>query len=693
MPVVEIQIRIDRFCELVRAEINSQVLPVPKVDAPAPIKGKWLEKIECASCSLIDESYSGLVTLGGMLVFKYHDSLDDVRDAGSLQPAIPKEHPVPFRLELQFVYDPSLPAPPILRYDLKVYFQSVRKGDFPIRLPGGLRASDAAIVATPEMVSIRIATAGEPVLDPPVDRLVGSEWIQLIPGALIAEPVRAALERALDEAASDPDLRRSGPARAVWLPIYGYTIWGGGDIVAVEACDPFDVDISIELGLRVAIEFPDADTMKTSALLTWDADSTWCDVLATLVFGVPFGIAFHVAAEEGVSEAILGKPFNPGAGLRKVASDDQSITFEGAGTPPDTPSPEFVRDLAQVTAEGIVIGGRIRPKVAPLLAGSVKLPMAGVDIDCNLRAVGMKFDPAQVVLRNKAGGYVGQPPRVFLAETSFVPAGAWVVATDVVNMLDPHSKAPQTVLTFLDPPGGRLPAGTQTSVFLFTDYGVRWVDLGPIPAVPLQAPDWAEGLMHDYCNSITIPWTDGRLDLVWVDPLFDPDFEHHFEMDPIRLWSVGLRELPQTGPIEVMAIGPDGGERRLGVIEGRRSIALEVATGADETLALRAPGSFSVPAPRLSQSWIFPFASVEPDSPMGASTDLLSSIKRRDDLIKVADPPYRYEGSGESDCLAPGRENWAMATRIDRNTVAVPYRGRLVVGTLGTPRRQKDRCR
>jgi hypothetical protein len=203
----------------------------------------------------------------------------------------------------------------------------------------------AAIEANSGVVSIRIGTSlADPIDDPPVNRLGPDEWIQLIPGDLIADTVRRILDKALDAAVVPPpppdasmpwlpkpkpqELRKDGAARATWVPGSAPAALGQGDIIAVDACPLLDVDISIELSLRVGFEFPDPDTMKTTAVLTWDADSTWCDVLATVLLGVPFGIGFHVGAEAGVSDAVLGKSLAPGDGFDEIARTDRSITFQ-----------------------------------------------------------------------------------------------------------------------------------------------------------------------------------------------------------------------------------------------------------------------------------------------------------------------------------------------------------------------------
>ena len=732
MSIIEVQIRTDSFCELVRSELNSQTLPSATVEAPAVLKGKHLERIECINCSLDTDTLSegsGEFKVNAKLAFKYYSSLQNVRTAESLQPSATTETElVDFKLKFTIVFNPSLVQPPILTYEVLAFgFVPVGKGRFPLDIPDDLKPMSAAIEASKDVVAIRIGTnLDDPVHDAPVDRIGEAEWIQLIPGDLLAEFVRGVLYDAIEEATAlppSPDpfkpwlpkpkrqlLRKGEATRATWTQWPLNSALGKGELIAIGACPIYDEDISIELSLQLLVDFPDPHTMIKTALLSWDADSTWCDVWSTLYLGVPWGIAFHIGAEKEVSDSILGKSLAPGGGFDEVGRTDDSITFESVSDPPSPPSRDFVRAHSEVTTEGFATGGLVRPKaVAPALAGKVIPANAGVHIDCNLRAVSMAFNPAQVVLRNAATGYIGPPPRVFLEETVFEPAGAWDIRTDVVNMDDPYNTSPQTVLTFVDPPTGRLPAGTHTSVFLATSYGVRWVDLGEIPEVPSVPFDGAEGLMNDYCDSIINPWGHGMTDLGWaVDPLLDPDYEHLFEIDPVRLWTIGLRELPESARIEFLAVAHDGSERVLGIVEGKRSAALQLVTDANETLGIRPEEPFSAPPPTLLRSWMFPFAAQTFGSePVTiASADGLLGLTGRDGSTRTLDPREVGEvGTDDkraarrsdprdgrvADALAReearGREAWATATRLDKDTVAVTHRGEVLIGTVGNSRR------
>jgi hypothetical protein len=172
-----------------------------------------------------------------------------------------------------------------------------------------------------------------------------------------------------------------------------------------------------------------------------------------------------------------------------------------------------------------------------------------------------------------------------------------------------------------------------------------------IPEVPAVVPSWADGLMNAYCDSISNPWARGMTRLGWVvDPLVDPDYEHLSGVDAVRLWTVGLRELPESARIEFLAVAPDGGERLLGVIGGQRSAALQLVTDANETLGIRCNEPFSAPAPTLSRSWMFPFSAqpLEAEPVTIASAGGLLGLTGRDGVTRILDPrDLRERGRGD----------------------------------------------
>lgn len=683
MAIIEAQIRTDRFCELVKGEINSRPLPSPMIDQLDTLEGKYLERIECRECAFLESNFDdGVVTLNAMLAFLYHNNLDDVRAAGSLVAPVPKEKIVPFRVRFKIDFVP-LPSPhPVLTFDLLAFgLRSVMSGAFPVKMPDDLPIVKAAIVANDSVVAMRFATVSTDATNAlPTDRLAGQEWIQCVPGSLIADMVRAILDQALDAAVVPPPppdpnkpwlpkpkakvLRKDGPATVAWVPLLAPRyVAAAGSITAVDACPLFKVDISIEVSLSVSLDFPNPGTLRTMASLTWDADSTWCDVLSTFVLGIPFGIGFHVAAENEVSDTILGKSLSPGGGFVEVNRDDSSITFERLGGSPPPPSAEFIETYSAVTREGIQIGGTIVPKTAAKLVAEFFPAVPSLDLNCNLRSVSYQFDPARVLLRTNRT----LQPRIFDAGVVCDPAGAWSIAVDleIVSPASPHPA--HTVITFEDPSMGRLPVGTHTSAYLFTDHGVRWVNLGMIPEIPEVVPEAAIRLMNTYCDSIANPWTGVAADLTWVDPLLDPDYEYLGAIEKLRLWSIGLRALPNSARIEFVAVSRQGKERELGVVEGQTDVALELVTELDETISMRINHPFAAPAPTVSSSFLYATPRRQEGKAIPPTSGAFGAILEREQ--------------------GRGRLPWATAVLLGKSAVAIALRGEFVVGMRTRARR------
>lgn len=80
MAVIEIQVRTDRFGELIRGELSSRVLKAPTLnqvddlsDTPVladlvVLKGKLLESVRCVACSLSESDGNGTVRFVGNVV-------------------------------------------------------------------------------------------------------------------------------------------------------------------------------------------------------------------------------------------------------------------------------------------------------------------------------------------------------------------------------------------------------------------------------------------------------------------------------------------------------------------------------------------------------------------------------------------------------------------------------------------------
>lgn len=697
MAVVEFQFRKQAFLDYFKAEINRRRLPFPTFDVPLlpQLKGRLLEQIECLSCTVEATAGDGQITVQVELAIHYHTSFATIQAAGNLKRAVTeKQHiTIPVIISVKLVPQPGQVPKPQLQWMATLGVFS--PGIVPLDLPQGLDVQSAAVEASEDVISIRLGTKpDDPVNAPITSRLGNSDWSQLISGQLIADQITAGLSTTLASAISG-DLEMSKSPSGSWLPD-GITILGwnapsvlaSAEVTAVDQCI-FDIDISVSLSL-IAQFTVSGSTLVTTLTLNWDADSTLCDVVGTLLLTPIGGIAIHVIAEDEASNAILGQAGTPER-FHKIGDTDHSITYQSSSFL-SGPSSSFLLTHSEISGEGILITGVVQNRPLPLgLQGSVSAPTSGLHLDCNKRSVTVEFRPARVFL-NDIG--MDGPPKLFPDGILFNPAGAWVAVPSVSNdWLD-------LALTFADPPGGRLPVGTATSVILDTDCGVRWVDLGVVPPNH-EEPTGGDILqMISQCMVISDPWGRGVMNLDWlVDP---PDLLYEF--DPLRQWTIGIQELPRGARLEFVAVGPDGRERIIGVAADRENIAVQITTDANETVRIRTVDSLSAPAPVVIQRWITPFASLSLESgpsAVSASDGMVGVRGHQGDtqIVQIAaggvlstqrlnvdrhlEPSmYRLLHKLARD-EKRDREPWAAAAQLDRQTVAVAHGSELLIGTLG----------
>lgn len=698
MGLIEFQIRKEAFSAYVKAELNRRRLPSPMLNVPLlpELQGRLLERIECLDCIVKPSQGAGRVTVEANMVFHVHTSLATVRAAGSLQPAATEQIPRSLAIDFSIALTAAngQPSPPSLQWSL--FSGLLSGGAISLDLPQEINAQAAAVEADHQIVAIRLGTrSDDPVNAPIIDRLGGGDWVRLITGDVLAEVFTANLATTLD-GDLPPGVIEETAATGTWATVrVGFLPWNPpfvlatAGVVAENQC-LFDIDVAIDLTMAVTFQVT-GSSLVTTLTLAWDADSTLCDIVSSLIFTPIAGIAINVIAEDQVADAILGAASNP-AGFQQVAASDSSITYQRTSSL-NMPQPMFAFTQAEVTSDGLVTRGTLQIQANRQgLQGEATPPVSRLDRDCGARQVRVAFQPASVALRDIG---VGGPPRLFAEGTTFDPPKAWVVTAGASNTwLD-------LVLEFTDPPTGRLAPGTPTSVFLHTDCGLRWVDLGVIPADRAQ-PTTADIVeMISDCMAISDPWGEGVLNLGWlIDP---PDVLHGF--DPIRQWSLGLRELPAGSRVDIVARAANGDTRIVGEIEGRPNVAIQVVTAATETLELRTNGLISAPAPIVVQGWVVPFAQASLDDvPVSvASVGSRIGYVGGDGETRLLDLGPNGELRASHEILATTRTGDASAARIghvlnresrghrqitevariDRVTVAVIHNGQLLIGTQG----------
>lgn len=697
MAIVEFQIRKQAFLDYFRAEINRRRLPFPTLDLPLlpQLKGHLLEQIECLGCTAAATTGEGQITVQVQLAIHYHTSLATIRAAGSLQRAATEQYvtTLPVTISVTFVPQPGKAPKPQLQWAAP--FGLFPPGVVPLDLPDDLNVQSGAVEASEDVIAIRLGTRlDDPVNAPIISRLGDSDWSQLVPGQLIADQIAAGLSRGLESVLSD-DIELSRAPSAAWIP-YDLPLlpWkapfamAAAEVTAVDQCI-FDIDISVALSLVAEFQVS-GQSMLTTLTLSWDADSTLCDIIGALVLTPIGGIAIHTIAEDKASDEILGKAQDPDQ-FHKIGDTDHSITYQSSRHL-DGPSSSFVLTHSEVNAEGLLVRGAVQNKPLPRgLEGSASAPASGLDRDCHERRVTVQFRPAQVFLTDIG---MDGPPKLFTPGIQFDPPDAWVAVPAASNSwLD-------LALKFVDPPAGRLPVGTATSAFIMTDCGVRWVDLGVIPPDHPQPTEDDVAQMISQCMAIRDPWGEGVMNLDWlVDP---PDLWRG--LDPVRQWTIGAREIPEGVRLEFVAVGLDGAERVVGATDGRQNIAVQITTTAKETLQIRTGDRILAPAPVVFQRWIVPFASIPLEAApltVSASGGIIgvSGPNGETQVVQIAAGgmvrTQRLSGERQSDpsvdrLLAKlaraqerNREPWATAALLDRETVAVAHGQELLIGTVG----------
>lgn len=706
MAIVELQFREQAFGELLKREVNRRRPTSPTLTAGEPdIVGRLLDKITAVACGLTSQS-TGELTANIDLSILTYDSLAIAKAAGSLVQPPTREGRQRIQITLKVMINPTPQGPkPTLTYSSPFFpGGSIDLGD--LADVGAVQGAIVLLDSVPPgqgVVVIRLGTdINDSMDDPVVDRIVAqADWTLITPGSLIAGPFVKGLAEAVADAvkpnpAKPDDVYEPGSAAAgayltVQLPLKPAPpiVLAWAEIIAVDACPVFNIDVAVKLQV-LATFAAKGPNLEITLELTWDADSTWCQIADFFVLTPisPF-IIEHVAAQQA-SEAILGKA-KPFQGFKEIARDDKSVTFLQKRFL-DVPS-QLTITSSQFTDQGLLVGGALPPlQHGGGLQGWSSPPISDIHINCSPRRVTVQFNPAQVGLWDfdPPGG----PPKLFPQSTVFSPPNAWVVAPAQSN------SSLELLLNFIDPPGGRLPAGTATSVFLMTDCGLRWVDLGKIPVDHPQPTTADMQAMISKCMAKSAGWKERVLSVLWLPR---PPAEAR-GIPSIRQWMIGLEDMERSTTLQFVAVTAEGRERSIGVIEGRSRLAVQVTTDADETLEIRSSHDQNRLPAVTAQRWITPFASMrlkERPIAIAAAAGLLA-LRTGDGGTSLIDVNAEGRLHHQSfDAAGPaaqgvdllnaaldreqrrGREAWNSAAQLDSSTVAVVHNGSLLIGRAG----------
>jgi len=444
MALVELQIRRQAFLDFVKNEINRQRLPSRTLPGIPELSGKLLQRIVCTGGSVAPSAGAGQITVSADLEF-HHNTEAEVRAAGSLQAPLPEKvrRTIPLTIGVAF----PQPRQPRLRWS--ILFGVIPGRDMPLNLGSDFIAETGAVEADENVVAIRLASNPADVLtDAIVDRLGTSDWALLVSGQVIADVFLRQFSAAIQDAVSD-ELHIGTPASAAWFASSGGSGPGSqgpfvgcsATLIAIDKCI-FDIDVPIDVQLIGRLQ-PTGPSLVTTVDLSWDPDSTACEILAGLLLTPIASVVIHELAEDGATEEVLGKA-KPFENFKEIGRDDDSITYQRQSLL-DTPSPRFVLTQSEVTDEGLLTRGTLSLQSSVRkLNGSSTAPSSGLRTDCGRRQVVVEFRPATVSLTDP--GVDGGAPRLLPGGVRFDPPDAWVVVQR------PSSSWRDLELAFVDPP-------------------------------------------------------------------------------------------------------------------------------------------------------------------------------------------------------------------------------------------------
>lgn len=696
MAIVEVQFSEQAFSDLLKRELNNRRLPAATIQIGQPaVDNKLLDSITAIGCELVSDT-TGELTARIDLLIRYYASDGVAQAAGSLKqpPTLEAQQRLAITIKMAIAQTPTGPRP-ALAYSSPLGL--IKGGQFDLGDLGDFGTQVAAIALGDGVVAIRLGTNAADALDAPVVNglVADTDWTLMVPGELIAAPFVAGLASAVaDLTASDPAYAAGDAAAGSYVTtqILGFPapplVVASAEIIAVDACPLFNIDVSVDLS-AIATFAANGPHLVTTLTLIWNADSTWCEIAGFFVATPISSIIIAAIAANEADDAVLGKATGL-PGFKEISRNDDSITYRQDRFF-SVPS-QLMISSSQFTDSGLVIAGGVRAaQQGSGLQGWRAPARSDLDVSCSPRRVSVKFTPPVVGLYdyNPPGG----PPTLFVQGTRFVPADAWVVGFGTSNSWQ------ELLLAFKEPPGGHLPAGTATSVFLMTDCGLRWVDLGVIPAdhPPPTTADMA--FMISHCMAKSAGWKERVFSVKWL-PRYPDDRR---SIPSVRQWMLGIQEMPRHTRLEFVAVADGRHERILGVIEGQSHVAVYLTTDANETLEVRSNHDENPMPAVAAQRWISPLASLplhgEPAA-IAVVGDLLG-VRAADGTTRIVDlrsdgtlhtrpleggrPPQGADRLREAFTRDErrGRRAWNSMAQIDAHTVAVVHKGSLLVGVAG----------
>lgn len=508
-----------------------------------------------------------------------------------------------------------------------------------VPVPLGLTATDASLLLSNDVVTVRIATAAtDDLLAPPLNLLRDGDrgqWLFRASGDVFADQVRAQVASAIDPPPSGTTIEDS--VTAVWGPVTIFTPpvapspgepsaksgWGAMASVGLkkaDACPGVNLSVtvratlliainpsgsSVDLTLQISIETSEWDTFRCWLLA--GAASALLGLLLDPVAGIFAAIAslnVFGAIQREVGKALAG--VETGSGFTEIDRGETWVNYAGTLPIPSLPLPTATVLGSDVGQLGLRSWGSVA-QLFPAAHDVEFLPASGdltgwwsEGFSCQDQRWHQTFRLPYVLVKDTAyipavptppGRPLGlQAVRVFSTSTA-LPAGKWQVQVPVSAQVDPAIE----IVCSASP-------GDVGRAFIHTSAGIRRFGIGTVTDPPGEPDPLLSSLMALNCHHFGHDWK-GRMNVRW---LFDPP-PGDFVGEPLRQWLITLTSISLGSSITVHAERAGASELLFTATAVRTGeVALEVVTDRHSEILIEHTVRVRPPRARLIQRWLQP---------------------------------------------------------------------------------------
>ncbi|MGW3384994.1 hypothetical protein ACWDCO_33085 [Streptomyces albogriseolus] len=701
MGLYELQLKRDPFLNMMQAWINDRPLPVAEMPG---FTDRWLERLLCTIVEIRSANEVppdanlavGAIPLRATIEV-HHTTYEDARQAGSLtRPATAVA-----TLHLWIAFNATGSGLSIMPAAAEINGTQLDVSALPVDpltvpWPKELTVAAATLRVEGSLIVIRVATSvGTSLSGPVIDRTAGADWAQLLGGDLLAEQVTSGLAAQLDElVAVDKRYKLEEAVTGSWMWPIGSNIYASGVIERSRACLTTDVDVTVQVGITFEPQ-PAEGTALVKMRISWELsawDEAVCAAQALMATVAASFLPFVGPLMAGLGRVagwssfiflpmVFGdiaaekvKSITPPDDTRKISEGDDYVEWQrtmSLGPRTSDSNVVFSIQSADVDFAGLTSRGSLRSTPLPReLIGYPSPAMWKTNADCKSRQVSQNYTPASVTLQH----------------TTWVPLALLppFVRTDPPEAWEPRIVPTATGVEIFVPRSTRV--GTHLALWVHTASGLRWIDLGIVPAKPepLTSAEIAAAL--NPCLALQKHHL-GKQYKWLVDP---PKKTYGHKL--LREWALAGKDLGAGSAIDVMAIGPGGRERLISTLDPIESqMSFQVLTEADEELELRTDreGHSGL---LMAQRWITPWARVPITSGPAslAVSNGLIEVQTRDGGKLLADLTGRvlaaHDGPIDNYSPADNREHDLRHLRSRRagpTTIVAVDEHDLVIGKAG----------